>query len=134
MREALRFVALVLLFVSIDGFFHGSIGSSAYLGSNNRRSAICGSQIKRRHFMALDFGALRENAPLASFFGFNALYVGQLLVKQRVKAEGDPYKTLQNVQLYNVPDGQAVRPTDYWRKDQRAVVVFLRYLLEKFGV
>ena len=73
-------------------------------------------------------GILRQSAPLAGLLGFGIFYAGQLLFKQRLKSEGDPYQILQNIQLYDVPQGQPVRATDYWRKDQRAVVVFLRYL------
>ncbi len=63
---------------------------------------------------------------LAAFLASNVLYVGQLLVRQREQSDGDPYEIMKSVQLYTVPEGRLVRITDFWSKDQRAVVVFLR--------
>ena len=69
---------------------------------------------------------LTQHPALAAFLASNILYVGQLLVRQQRESDGDPYEIMKSVQLYTVPEGRSVRITDYWNKDQRAVVVFLR--------
>ncbi len=73
-----------------------------------------------------DPSILTQHPALAVFLASNVLYVGQLLFRQREASDGDPYEIMRSVQLYTVPEGRSVRITDYWSKDQRAVVVFLR--------
>jgi len=62
----------------------------------------------------------------AGFALFNAGYVGQLLLKPRQAADGDPYALLEGKEAYRASDAALVPVTSCWEKDQKAVVVLMR--------
>jgi hypothetical protein len=62
----------------------------------------------------------------AGFALFNAGYVGQLLLKPRQAADGDPYALLEGKKGYRASDAALVPVTSCWETDQKAVVVLMR--------
>ena len=62
----------------------------------------------------------------AGFALFNAGYVGQLLMKPRQAADGDPYKLLQGKEAFRASDAALIPVTSCWSSDQKAVVVLMR--------
>jgi hypothetical protein len=62
----------------------------------------------------------------AGFALFNAGYVGQLLMKPRQAADGDPYKLLEGKEAFRASDAALIPVTSCWSSDQKAVVVLMR--------
>mmetsp|Transcript_39841 Transcript_39841/g.83404 ORF Transcript_39841/g.83404 Transcript_39841/m.83404 type:complete len:143 (-) Transcript_39841:56-484(-) len=126
--------AIVHLACVADGFLLSQtvkpsrLWSSANVDRQNQgaRAPAVGKKLRMMSGFPDLSSALTQHPALAAFLASNILYVGQLLVQQRRESDGDPYEIMKSVQLYTVPEGRSVRITDYWRKDQRAVVVFLR--------
>ena len=135
MRRTLLALFFLQLLTNSSAFSVFSANHRIITGSRTNKLVKLHRQLNNRHsLMGRKFSAsldldsiLPQNVALAAFFASNILYVGQLLVQQRRKSDGDPYQLLQGVTLFSVPEGKEVRATDYWRKDQRSVVVFLRH-------
>ena len=135
MRRTLLALFFLQLLTNSSAFSVFSANHRIITGSRTNKLVKLHRQLNDRHSLmgrkisaSLDLDSiLPQNVALAAFFASNILYVGQLLVQQRRKSDGDPYQLLQGVTLFSVPEGKEVRATDYWRKDQRSVVVFLRH-------
>jgi len=90
------------------------------LPAERRRSEL--STQRRAVITALDGG----EAATAAFLLFNAAYVGQIIVKPRQQADGDPYALLQGLEAYRASDGAKVAVTSRWTADEKAIVVLMR--------
>ena len=142
MRRTLLALFFLQLLTNSSAFSVFSANHRIITGSRTNKLVKLHRQLNDRHSLmgrkisaSLDLDSiLPQNVALAAFFASNILYVGQLLVQQRRKSDGDPYQLLQGVTLFSVPEGKEVRATDYWRKDQRSVVVFLRHQLNILAI
>ena len=142
MRRTLLALFFLQLLTNSCAFSVFSANHRIITGSRTNKLVKLHRQLNDRHSLmgrkisaSLDLDSiLPQNVALAAFFASNILYVGQLLVQQRRKSDGDPYQLLQGVTLFSVPEGKEVRATDYWRKDQRSVVVFLRHQLNILAI